>query len=211
MKKLSVFALLVVCGTSLAVAASLAVPWFVDNAAAKNNLPGVNSGETGIVFLKSNRTDTVVCTIAYYSAEGWFLGPDGLEGRKNTFSINPLSALAFRPTIEDPDGTVCGTSGNWRPCVPADGTPNIGGLEGLQGVNVPDRPRSVDTATPIPGSDDGQGNEVIDRKKNGSIVISWQGGDKDVQGQVSYYATVKEANGSRITLSTAHLLPPGIS
>lgn len=204
MKKLSVFALLVVVGTSVAVAASLAVPWFVDNAAAKNGIPGAAKGVTGIVTLKSNRTDTVTCSIAYFTQEGYFLGPLAPD---NTFTIAPLSALAFRPVVSDPDPTV-GPDG--LPTTTPN-TDNAGGQEGYQGWKVPDRPKSVSGA-PIPGSDDGQGNEVIDTKSNGSCTISWIGGAQDIQGQVAYFQTAEQTVGSttqHLTMSYAHLLPPG--
>lgn len=208
MKKLSVFALMVICAASVAVAASMGVPWFVDNAPALSGIPQATKGVTGIVTLKSNRTDTVVCTIAYYSQEGYFLGPV----TDNTFSIAPLSSCAFRPVLDDPDTTVCGTAPNYVACPPdALNNANAGGQEGLQGVLVPNRPRSVDDATPIPGSDNGSGEEVVDTKKNGALTISWVGGERDVQGQVAYFQTSQLANGDKLTMSYAHLLPPGIS
>lgn len=205
MKKLSVFAMLVIIGTSVAVAASLAVPWFVDNAAPKSGIPHADKGVTGLINLKSNRTDTVTCKIAYYSQEGYFLGPPD-DGVSNTFTIAPRSALAFRPVISDPDPTVCGAIGSEAPCpTGTTNSANNGGQEGWQGFKVPNRPTSVDGA-PIPGSDDGEGNEVVDVKKNGSITISWAGDPTDVQGFTAYFQTSAE----RLTMSYAHLLPTGI-
>jgi hypothetical protein len=203
MKKLSLFALMVIFGTSVAMAASLAIPWFVDNAPVKNSIPGTTPGVTGVITLKSNSTDTVVCTIEYYSQEGWFLGP---QAPNNTFAIAPLSSLAFRPVQADPDPTVTTDGGGNFVAMPAGqtNTANAGGQEGLQGVLVPDRPRSVNDQ-PIPGSDDGNGNQVVDTKKNGSITIRWNGGDTLIQGQVAYFQTA--AGG--VTMSYAHLLPPG--
>ncbi|HNR31868.1 MAG TPA: hypothetical protein PKI11_13345 [Candidatus Hydrogenedentes bacterium] len=204
MKKLSVFAVLVIIGTSVAVAASLAIPWFVDNAPAKNGIPGTVAGVTGIVTLKSNRTDTVTCSVAYFTQEGYFLGPLAPD---NTFTIAPLSALAFRPVLSDPDQTI-GPDG--LPTTTPN-TANAGGQEGYQGWLVPDRPKSSDGA-PIPGSDDGQGNEVVDTKSNGSCTISWVGGDQDIQGQIAYFQTArKDIAGitTTTTMSYAHLLPPG--
>lgn len=216
MRKFSVFALMVICAASVAVAASMGVPWFVDNAGSAVGVPQSKNGVTGMVTLKSNRTDTVVCTIQYFSQEGYFLGP---PADRNTFTIAPLSALLFRPTANDPDVTVCGAPGSYRSCVGEElpNTANAGGQEGLQGVLVPNRPRSDedDTTDLLPGSDDGSGNEVWDTKKNGSLTISWvasgPNGDKEVQGQVAYFQTTGmpgNAN-SKVTMSYAHLLPPG--
>jgi len=161
-----------------AYASSVKVPWFIDTAAVGAGVPGSSAGVTGIVTLASNRTDTLVCAISYYNAGGDLLGPFAPD---NTFTISPLSSLAFRPCVDDP-----GTA--------------PGGQEGAQGVAVPNRPRSPDTSTVIPGT------TVIDKKKNGSIVIQWVGGDADVQGQVAYFQTA----GTGQTMSYAHLLPPGV-
>lgn len=119
MKKLGIIALTMAVGSGIAFAASISVPWFVDNAPAANGIPGKSKGVTGIVTLKSNRTDVVTCSIAYFAPDGEALGPSASEG--NTFTIQPLSALAFRPGIADP-----ATVG--------------GGQEQEQGILVPDRP-----------------------------------------------------------------------
>ena len=182
MKKLGIFAVLAVFGVG-AFAASVGVPWYVDNASIGARIPqknfiGTKRGVvTGIVSLKSNRTDTLECSITYYNSAGADLGP---AYPNNTFTIAPLSALAFRPNAVDPGSSP-------------------GGQEGPQGVLVPDNPA---------GTTLGQ---------NGSLVISWVGGDKDVQGQVAYYQTSIHPNDSPtaadprlLTYSYAHLLPPGV-
>lgn len=122
MKKLGILALTAVFCASV-YASSLAVPWFVDNAPAGNFVPGKANGVTGVIILKSNRTDTLTCSIAYFSAEGQELGPFAPD---NTFEIAPLSSLSFRPVENDPSSTP-------------------GGQEGAAAVLVPDRPRNVDT------------------------------------------------------------------
>jgi hypothetical protein len=201
MKKRGLIAMVAVFGASMAFAASLAVPWFADNAPVKADIPPTQ-GQTQLVFLKSNVTDTLTLSIEYFNPAGAFLGP---LAPNNTFTISPLSALAFRPVQVDPDRTaVSDGAGGW---VAGDDPNNQGGQEGLQGVRVPDRPRSVDAATPIPGSDDGNGNEVIDTRKNGSITIRWQGDPTDVQGVVQSFQT--EFGGSSRTTSFGFLLPPG--
>lgn len=128
MKKLGIIALTMAVGSGMAFAASLSIPWFVDNAPAANGIPGKNPGVTGIITLKSNRTDVVTCSIAYFAPDGTALGPSASEG--NTFTIAPLSALAFRPVVEDP-GTVAG------------------GQEAAQGLAVPDRPQVPDASGKI--------------------------------------------------------------
>ena len=166
MKKLTIIAVVLAMGVSVGFASSLKVPWFVDNAPAGAFPSSVDNRSHGVITLSSNRSDLLVCSIRYYNAGGDDLGP---EAPDNTFTIAPLSALAFRPVVDDP-GSV------------------TGGMEGAQGLLVPNRPRDVDT------------------KKNGSCTIEWVGDISDVQGQVAYFNKV-DAN---LTMSYAHLLPSGI-
>ncbi len=164
MKKLGLVLTVMVVLAGVAYASSVAIPWFVDNAAADAGWPPV-ARNTTLIFLKNNTEDVLTAEITYYSEEGVDLGPEFPE---NTFSISPKSTVMFRPVETDPIGTLPG------------GT--INGLEGAEGVKIPNRPRDVDI------------------KKNGSAVVSWTGGPTDIQGMV---ATTSMA------LSYAHLLPPG--
>lgn len=164
MKKMTMVMVAMAMVAGIAFASSISIPWFVDNAAPNTGWPP-SAGNTTLIYLKSNVEDVLECEITYFSEDGVNLGP---EYPNNTFTISPLSAVSFRPVVEDPNGTVEGGATN--------------GLEGAQGVAVPDRPREVDT------------------KKNGSAMISWVGGPNDLQGMV---ATTSQA------LSYAHLLPPG--
>jgi hypothetical protein len=211
MKKLAVITALVLVGAGVAYASSLSVPWFVDNA---NNAAGIphdfsntprQSQVTGVVTLKSNRTDNLTCEITYFTQEGYRLGPFAPD---NTFNINALSALAFRPVACDPDATVTALLCDDNADGTADRAGGNGGQEGLAGALVPDRPISINNA-PIPGAVDDQGQPLVDTKKNGAIVIEWQGDDTDVQGQVAYFQT-SLVNGARVTYSYSHLLPPGV-
>lgn len=191
MKKLTFAAVMLMVGATVAVASSLGVPWFVDGAPERNAIPGLADGVTGIIYLKSNVPTTLVCSIDYYNQAGDELGP---FAPYNTFSINPNSALAFRPVATDPDGQTpypywdsrFGTNGG------------AGGQEGGQGVKVPNRPLTV----VVPSTNQ------VDTKKNGSLVISWVGNTTDVQGFQAYFQTAT-TNGVRLTMSYAHLLPPG--
>lgn len=209
MRKFTVVAIALMVGVSLAYASSLGIPWFVDNAAPGSGIPGDSNGVTGIVTLKSNVPTEITCYITYYNQAGAELGP---FPPNNSFTIDALSSLAFRPVVHDPGGVIdlqflidngIDTNG--------DGTINdddlVSGQEGFQGLLVPNRPRSVDNTTPIPGTNP----PVTDRKKNGSIVIEWIGGTpQDVQGQIAYYQTTIKGSGETVTMSYAHLLPPGL-
>ncbi len=172
MKKVSVLVAMVVLG-GIAFASSISIPWFVDNSPAEAGWPprDATQGVTTLVFLKNNTDDVVTCEVAYYTQGGNFVGP---IYPNNTFTIAAKSSVAFRPAVNDPDGSVVAGKK---------------GQEGSQGNAVPDRP-----LTTLPGAQENDG------KKNGSISVTWQGGDKDVQGIVATCSSV---------MSYAHLLPPG--
>ena len=125
MRKVGLFSMVLVLGAGAAFAGSIVVPWFVDNAPAANNIPGVVDGISSAIFLKSNVTESRLCRIAYYNQEGLFLGPTEEEG--NSFTIPPNAAVGFRPVAYDPS-----------PEVPDIGQP--GGQESELGLSVPDRP-----------------------------------------------------------------------
>jgi hypothetical protein len=209
MKKFAIAAITVAASATMAVASSLSVPWFVDGAGAAGLTPGngtigVGSGVVGIVTLKSNVPQLLTLSIEYFSPGGDSLGP---QAPYNTFTINPRSALAFRPVVVDPfisaDGIVV------RDPVTGVEAPVVGistGLEDVQGVQVPKRPRSANATTPIIGHPTG----LIDFPGfNGSITVTWQGGPQDVQGQVVYFRTQNQPDGQKVTISYGHLLPPG--
>jgi len=184
MQKLGIVAIALVIGTSMALASSVSVPWFIDNAPEANFVPGVNPGVMTLVTLKSQiGGDPLVCSIEYYSADGTALGalhPDPALAAlgQNTFTIAPFSALQFRPVAIDPDAITVD---------PRDGANGVnGGQEGSQGVLVPDRPQ-----------DDG--------KKNGSATISWVGESNWISGQVTIIQTASDGG----LISYAHLLGAG--
>ena len=177
MKKLSIVTVAVIAVAGIACASSLGVPWFLDNAPPLSGYPP-SSGTLGLVYLHNNTPDDITAEILYINSTGDLLGPWAPD---NSFVIPANASVAFRPVASD-----------------------LGGQESATAAAIPDRPRSVDSSTPIPGSiaSDGSG-EVIDTKKNGSCVISWMGAATDVQGMG---LTVGGISGG---LSYAYLLPPG--
>jgi hypothetical protein len=209
MKKFAIAAITVAASATMAVASSLSVPWFVDGAGVAGLTPGngtigVGNGTMGIVTLKSNVPQVLTLSIEYFNPAGDSLGP---QAPYNTFTIQPRSALAFRPVTVDPfldaNGVIV------RDPVTGVEAPVVGistGQEGVQGVQVPKRPRSANATTPIVGHPTG----LIDTGFNGSITVTWQGGDKDIQGQVVYFRTQNLADGQKVTISYGHLLPPGV-
>lgn len=181
MKNFALIALALTVGVSCAFAASIKVPWFVDNAGVNIGVPptGGNDGflpTITLVYLAS-KSDTVLdCTIGYYSQEGVFLGPTD-NGVDNTFVIAPFASVAFRPVASDP-------------LIP--GTSDLG-LEatGPFGGNViPDRPRDVDT------------------KKNGSLIISYPGAPGDLGGMVQFY---QQGTNRASAFGLSHALVPDFS
>ena len=180
MKKLSIIAITLMVGTSMAFASSLAVPWFSDNAQAGNYIPGINDGVTSLITLKSNVTTPLVLEIAYYNAGGDYLGPDAPA---NTFMIAPLSAMSFRPVATDPGTTA-------------------GGQEGGQAVLVPNGPR--DTVVGDPPLPDTKKNG------SATITWSGGDSDVQGQVAYFQTSKSKQGGSEPITFSYAHLLPPGV-
>lgn len=188
MKKL-MFAMALVLIGGAAFAASVAIPWFADATNTGVGYPVNQDTFVSLVYLKSNADVELVCSIAYYNGNGDFLGP---FAPNNTFSIAPQSALSFRPTATDPTVSFGGIAG---------------GQEAGQGLAVPNRPRSVDTATPIPGT------TVIDRGINGSITVSWEipaGYDADKGSKLVQGTVVGQARSGAAIVSYGYLLPPGL-
>ena len=94
MKKVLVIALML--GAGLAYAGSLAVPWFVDNAATGSNPPALN-GTVGGIYLNNTSTEVLEVTVAYFTATGVPIGP----WTYNTFVISPNASLGYRPVADD--------------------------------------------------------------------------------------------------------------
>jgi len=100
MKKLSTVMMMALIG-GMAFASSLGIPWFVDNAPDSQgfNWPPTQGTRT-YIYLHNNKTSSIVCSIAYYSAEGVFLGPQDNPNTPyddTTFEIPPLSTVGFAP------------------------------------------------------------------------------------------------------------------
>ena len=109
MKKLLVAALALVIGTTMAFAATINVPQFLDSGledshwppqgeSANNGLlPGWPNRKT-IISLHNNLSTNIKCFITYRDSEGKANGPVG----GNTFVIPADSTVSFRPFGTDP-------------------------------------------------------------------------------------------------------------
>jgi len=219
MKKFTVVVLLAVGG--LALASSLNVPWFSDNAAPAAAPTG--TAMVGLVTLHNNGSEDVVCQIQYYAPDGCVLnyaenfdgtgtqhpewevaGPEGTGtgagGPRafvwapdyNTFVITPNASVSFRPVQYDPSGEVTID-------LPI-GAGSTYGTEGDAGVVVPNRPRY---------GRDADGNPTVGpsplatTKLNGSLVVTWSSDPPDpnlIQGRYLSVGAVQES---------AYLLPGG--
>ena len=191
MKKLGVAVAVFLGGTTVAVASTLGVPWFVDGAPEANFIPGVNRGVTGIVYLKNNVGVALDCSIEYFSQDGVPLGPANnamIADTNNSFTIPPYAAVAFRPYRDDPFAVA-------------------GGQESDLARTIPNRPTvGVNSVLAAPGA-------TNDGKDNGSLTISWTGSPSDLTGTFVYYQTFIPPSGdSRFptTMSYGHLLPGGV-
>ena len=108
MKKLLVAALALVVGTTMAFAASITVPAFLDSGLNDSNWPPQGDSTAGLlpgfpnrktfVSLHNNLATNVLCTVEYRDYDGLANGPVG----GNTFTIPADSTVSFRPYGTDP-------------------------------------------------------------------------------------------------------------
>ena len=100
MKKLLVFAMATMLVGGVAFAATIQIPWFIDNAgdaiAGSGGVPSGSTGGAAWVRVKNNHTASVVCTITYYDRDGVAIVPT-----PNTFGLTAGQVLAFRPGRDD--------------------------------------------------------------------------------------------------------------
>lgn len=100
MKKLSTVMMMALIG-GMAFASSLGIPWFVDNAPESQGFAWPpTQGTRTYIYLHNNTTNDIVCSIAYYSAEGQFVGPQDSPDTPyddTTFEIPALSTVSFAP------------------------------------------------------------------------------------------------------------------
>lgn len=177
MKKFAMIAMLLV--GSVALAASLNVPWYADNSPAGAGIPP-SSGALTLVGLHNNLSTSIECDIMYYAADGTPLDQaNDADSRLycwapdyHTFVIAPNATIQFRPVEHDP-------------------STSPGGQESASGMLVPNRPR-FDNGDP----------EGWTLKKNGSIVVTWSGEGWMVQGRVAEYRPTGQG-------MAAFLLPAG--
>ncbi len=87
----------------VALAGSVHVPFFLDNAA-----PGATEGTQSFIGLKNTTSSDILCTVSYRLQDGTDVTPAA-----NTFVLPANSAVAWRPGQNDPDAE--GTRGNSVP------------------------------------------------------------------------------------------------
>ena len=100
MKKFVFLGLVLAVGTSMAFAASISVPWFLDSAALGANPLGLADpapGQMTFITLMNTTASDLTCAIEYFDQDGASIGP----ASNNTFSLSPNAATAFRPGIND--------------------------------------------------------------------------------------------------------------
>lgn len=98
MKKLVVIATVMVIGTGAALAASLNVPFFLDNAPADGLFPPTTNTKF-FIGLKNTTGGAIVITIAYQDASG--ADQTGITGN-TTFSLGAGESISYRPGVSDP-------------------------------------------------------------------------------------------------------------
>lgn len=172
MKKVYTIGMVLMMAATFAYAASLAVPWFVDNSGVPGKLPPVTTGILSLIYLHNNLEDDVVCEIAYYSATGHFMGPVAPD--PTTFTIPALSTVAFRPCKDDPS--------------------SAGGQEAAVAQLIPNRPTVAPDAYQT-GDEKPNGAIVIRWTTGGAndvqgIVLSTQNADGGAAGRLMQWGTL---------------------
>ncbi len=137
-----------------ASANTINVPWYVDAAGPATAIPPRDGLTATLVYLHNNRSESLVCTMEYYTQDDVYIGP--FDAPAAQFTVPANASIAFRPVADDPAS------------VPR-------GQEAPPARAVPNRPMGTDN-----------GN---DNKKNGVIVIRWNGSPYDVQGVSSMVAS----------------------
>ena len=107
MKKLAV-AIIAVTVTSVAFAATIAVPFFADNYDAAANVSA-----RGFIGIKSNSTEDLMINVFYYDNNGVNSTPPDF----NSFELKAGTSKSWRPSVGvnagtdlDPSGTTLGSS-----------------------------------------------------------------------------------------------------
>jgi hypothetical protein len=112
MKKiLMIAALTMVLGVGIATAASLSVPFFLDNAPTSvpftGGIPGTANGlftVNSFIGVKNVGTSATIVSVRYWDANGTEMTPTN-----NTFPLSANQGIGFRPIISDPTPEGTGT------------------------------------------------------------------------------------------------------
>jgi len=93
MRKFVVVASLFVFGAGVALASSLSVPFYLDNAEAEfSGLGTPASGSAGFIGIRNNTTEDIVVEVTYFNGAG-----NNVTPANNTFELGAELATAFRP------------------------------------------------------------------------------------------------------------------
>ena len=142
MKKFVFLGLVLAVGASMAFAATISVPWFLDSAPNDSNPLELTGGQVTLVTLLNTTSSELTCSIEYFDQDGNSLGPV----TNNTFSLSPSAATAFRPVAVNDAGSE-GTAGQAVPDRPTlDGKKN-GSLTVTYVKNEGDGPSITGTST----------------------------------------------------------------
>ena len=108
MRKFAAVAAVMVLGAGVAFAASLNVPFFLDNAQADNAFPPTQGNKT-FIAIHNNLSVALEISVDYFDAGG-----DGTVNQQtpspNTFSLPANSTFSFRPKRDEPDLEAAGAA-----------------------------------------------------------------------------------------------------
>ncbi len=126
MKKLAIMALVLTMGFMVSVeagAASVGIPWFVDNAGTAVRVPPTDGGVVTLIYLNNGAAGDVECMITYFTQDGVDIGPTS----NNTFEIPASSTVAFRPVADDPASVTGGQESEVARAIPNRPLGTVGG------------------------------------------------------------------------------------
>lgn len=108
MRKFAAVAAVMVLGAGVALASSLNVPFFLDNAPADGAVPPT-SGTKSFIALHNNLSVAIEVAVDYFDAGG-----DGTVNQQtpspNTFILPANATFSFRPKANDPTAEAAGAA-----------------------------------------------------------------------------------------------------
>lgn len=102
MKKIAIFAVVLVLGTGVAFASSLNVPFFLDNAAPLGGSLAPSSGSVTFIGIKNTTSSDIVITLTYFVRNNDPNDSGFITTDPATAILSANQGLGWRPGSDDP-------------------------------------------------------------------------------------------------------------